>query len=311
MQFNQTASVPQLYRGDDGDSTHTKLPYYLLPQGTQSPPASIGFADSWGKYGGTYIFLEEPLAPGTEGAFAAAAWAFLADPRMQGTRFVWFDTPNGSGLLTGIPIQVYQPGGTGAYATGFQVTFPFRNIGLVMGANAAVAQDAAASTFTFTGATAASIYLSAKSGRVRIAATGAITLPMAGTLAGCLQLGVDLTAQNLDDLDVGLRYFYAEPPDSGSPSTAESGNSFFLSSLRYPVFNGGISLYPNLDPLAPLDGSRTFFAFNASDAGGTSDAGATATSRWATGAGALSMRTGHEAGGSSRKMATMGALARL
>ncbi|HYP20799.1 MAG TPA: hypothetical protein VEY08_12055, partial [Chloroflexia bacterium] len=130
MQFSQTNAVPQLYQASDNGAATPGTLLYLLPKGTTPPGSTIPFVAAWTTYQGTYIFLEQPLTSGTEQTFANNAWTFINDPRRQGTRFVWFNQPAGSGPLSGTAIAVYQPTGSQSYATGFPVTFPFQNVSL-------------------------------------------------------------------------------------------------------------------------------------------------------------------------------------
>ncbi len=276
MQFSQTAAVPQLYQATDNGAAAPGTVLYLLPQNTQSLPAAISFAAAWNLYTGVYIFLESALAPGTEQAFAQAAWNFLSDPRQQSTRFAWFNPPDSSGLLTGPTIGVYQPGGgppgPGSMTSGTAL-FSFQNVLVSIGRNTPVAADVGNFAFTFTNSS--TISLNAAWGSVTAGTVGAaVQLPLAGNLAGCLQFSVVLSGADLDSLDVGLRYFYAVPPDLQNPQAAAPGNAFFLASLLYPVFNPAptLTLYPNLDPLAPLVPTRTFLAFSGADAGQTGTA---------------------------------------
>ncbi|HEX9002909.1 MAG TPA: hypothetical protein VGB07_23575 [Blastocatellia bacterium] len=283
MQFSQTTDVPQLYLASGAGSPASGTLLYLLPQNAASTPTPISFADSWNKFSGTYIFLEEPLAIGNA-VFAAAAWSFLANTRQQGVRFAWINTPDGTNPLTGTTIAAYQTGQSGGnptYATGYPVTFPFQSVTLSMTSKTAITVDDTNFAFGFTQQSTPAIYLSAQFGKVKIygdgnGITSSMTLPLAGNLAGCLQFELELTQQNLTDLDVGLRYFFAVPPELRSPASTPQDGSFDLASLRYPIFNQGLTLYANLDPLAALDASRTFFAFNAADAGQASIAAAAA-----------------------------------
>ncbi|HET6262180.1 MAG TPA: hypothetical protein VFG99_08070, partial [Chloroflexia bacterium] len=154
-----------------------------------------------------------------------------------------------------------------------------QNVSLFIPAKSIIGRDDTNFAFNFTPPAGQKIALSAKSGKLMITAGPPVTLPFNGNLAGCLQFSLQLTQQNLTDLDVGLRYYYAqtsgdagvgEPGEAGEAVEAGADNSFFLSSMRYPLFNQGLTLYANIDPLAPINPSgqmRTFFAFNGADAG--------------------------------------------
>jgi hypothetical protein len=264
MQFERSAAAPELYTAKDAGPSPGAI-LYLLPQGTTGPPATIALIDSWDAWSGTYLFLATPLVTGTEAAFAAAAGAYLADRRMAGVRFVWFDPPELPGLLAGTPIAVYQPAGKDQIATAFAATLSFASLSLVIPTGSLVAIDATAAAFSFTSATAP-IHLTANWSETIVDTLGPeLVLPFTGPFAGCLQFSLQPTLQNLADLDVGLRYFYAVPLDrQASPASAAD---FFLGSLRYPIFAEGLTLYAALDPLAPLEPARSLFAFSPADAG--------------------------------------------
>lgn len=259
MQFTAT-TVPQLYTATGNGTATPGSVLYLLPQATANPPTPLSFGDAWTTYAGTYIFLEAALAAGTEAAFAAAAWAYLADPRKAGTRFAWFQALGTSGILNGTTIAV------AGNVTSAAATFQQQNVTLFVPASSAVAADATNFAFTFTAPSAARpIQLLASWGSAAVDSASAATLPLDDNLAGSLQFTLALTQQNLVDLDVSLRYFYAVPPDPTKPTAPAL--DFLLDSLRYPLFSAGITVYANVDPLAWQNPARTFFAFNGADAG--------------------------------------------
>ncbi|MCB0713702.1 MAG: hypothetical protein KDD67_15350 [Ignavibacteriae bacterium] len=270
MEFKQSTAVPQLYSATENGSAVPGTLLYLLPEGTTDSPGTISFSDSWTAFPGVYIFLEAALAEGTEGTFAVAAWNYLSDPRVNGTRFVWFEQPEGTSILSGIPIQVYQPVGSSGYATSFSVTIPFRNVAISIPAGTTVEQDESNVAFTFQQKSGSTIQLTAAWGESSIDTAGTLTIPFTDSLAGSVQFSISPSKTDLDDLDVGLRYFYAQPFNLSTPNEAASDDSFFLSSLRYPIFAATLTLYGNFDPLAPLNETRTFLAFNGSDAGNAS-----------------------------------------
>ncbi|HYN84643.1 MAG TPA: hypothetical protein VER32_05275 [Pyrinomonadaceae bacterium] len=279
MQFSQSGTeVPQLYfAADNGDAAPRTL-LYLLPQDATDAPAAIAFADSWSSFSGTYVFLEAPLPAGTESAFASAAWAYLADPRESGARFAWLGALDASGILAGTTVAVSQPQGKGADVTSFPVSFALGSVSLGVPAGTTVSPDAANFAFTFTPPAGQTLSLLAAWGAHSAGTTGAsLTLPFTTHLAGCLLFTLQLTEQNQTDLDVSLRYFYAEPLDAANPGATSSDGSFFLASLRYPVFAQTLALYASLDPLAPLAPARTFLAFNGADAGQAGEAAAVAS----------------------------------
>ncbi|HEV2448333.1 MAG TPA: hypothetical protein VGS58_20515, partial [Candidatus Sulfopaludibacter sp.] len=264
MQFQALSPESLLFCASDGNGNTNLALLYLLPAGTASPPSTISFEESWSGQG-TYLFLEQPLDTGQASAFADAAWNFLEAPHMVYTRFVWFNQPQPGAGLAGTNLAVYQPA-TGSYATAFQADFVFQNTSLIVAANTAIAPDLTNFAFVLTQTGGNSIYLSADWGMAPVNSLGAtLTIPFTGSLAGCLQFSANLSLQNLADLDAGLRYYYAEVAGLEDPS--QITQSFFLDSLRFPIFSAAVQLYANLDPLAPLAPARSFFAFNAADAG--------------------------------------------
>ncbi|HEX8689034.1 MAG TPA: hypothetical protein VF729_02200, partial [Solirubrobacterales bacterium] len=261
MEFRQDVDVTELYRPEAPAPAGGLV--YLLPRGTPNPPATLTFADSWTACRGAYLLLEEPVPAGGGRAFADAAWAFLEDRRLAGTRFAWLEVP-AAGLAGGAAIQV-EGSGAGAVLA-FPASLPLGSIAVEAAAGTAVGQDLAATAFTFTAAASGGLALSAQWGAARVGVlSSAMTLPLTGEHAGCLQFGAHLQPADLDAIDAGLRFFYALPPEPESPQAPAS--EFFLSSLRVPLLSAATRLHGNVDPLAPLDGARTFFAFDGTDAG--------------------------------------------
>jgi hypothetical protein len=252
-------SVPWLYVPTPGPPAGGWV--YLLAQDAGSTPRTIAFADSWNAFDGAYLFLPQPLAPGTEAEFVATAWAFLGDRRLSGTRLAWVQPPRDGGPMEGVALQVAPAEGPGTRIA-FGLTIPFGSLGLFLDAGSAVSQDEANVAFVFTGTGTRSSRLRADWGTTWVGApVSTVTLPLTGSLAGCLQLTLRLGLDDLDTLDVGLRFFYAVPPDAAHAA------DFFLDSLRYPLFAEALTLYANLDPLAVLAADRTFLAFDGADAG--------------------------------------------
>ncbi len=261
MELLQNDTVPELYLPSPAPPGGALA--YLLPRGSQAPPAKLSLEESWAQWPGAYLFLVAPVAAGTEAAFADAAWAFLADRRLAGTRFAWLQVPPPPGLVSGTTIQVQGSGSSTSLA--FAATLPLVSLELGLAAGTAVELDSAAEAFRFSATKPGGIGLSADWGNAAAGSvTGPATLPLNGPLAGCLQAAIAFATADLATIDAGLRFFYAAPPRS--PSTPATPN-FFLDSLRLPLFAAGLNLYANLDPLAPLTPARSFFAFHGADAG--------------------------------------------
>jgi hypothetical protein len=87
-----------------------------------------------------------------------------------------------------------------------------------------------------------------------------VELPLTVDGQGSLQFNVALDEDNLDALDVGLRYFY-RGVDATSPVRTQ----------RYPVFNPGsrgkVRLRAYVDRYALADVTRTYYAFQRDDSG--------------------------------------------
>lgn len=261
MEFLQT-SVPELYLPNPSPSGSGLA--YLLPRHTAGPPASLTPAESWGSWPGAYLFLSQPLAAGAEAAFAAAAWNFLEDPRLAGARFAWLETPEPPALFAGPAIQVT---GTGSKAaTAVPAAVPLGDLAVNMDAGTAITLGGDETAFEFTPAAAGGLRLTSQWGSAEVGSTGPkATLPLSGPLAGCLQFAVTFGLDDPTAIDTGMRWFYAIPPDPENPEAP--AEDFFLESLRVPLLAGERTLYASLDPLAPLEGERTYLAFAAADAG--------------------------------------------
>jgi len=263
MQFDQT-SVPQLYSASGNGTAVPGTILFLLPRSTPALLPSIPFPDSW-TLSGTYIFLEQALAAGTEEEFAEATWQYLADPRMAGAKFAWFSWPSATGPVSGTVIPIVST--TNGFATAHLVEFALQNVSVVIAMETAVAIDETNFTFNFAQADS-SIFLAVDG--VQAGTVGAtMTIPFTDALSGCLEFAIVWTEEELATVNAGLQFYYASTELPGA-----------LSSLSYPIFNDGLTLYANIDPLAALTPARTFFAFTASDAGQTSPAAAPAVASY-------------------------------
>lgn len=274
MQFIQS-SIKELYYSDANTSSPSSPNpqlWFLLPETSGTLPDQIPVDDSWNIYTkGFYIFLDEVLIEANQLSFVQSAWPYLADPSLQGPRFAWFSNPNtAQGGLVGNTISIYLPAGSQQYKTSQSSSFNYQNISFFIGDNCPLTfnSDNSFSIAPNENVTD-SIYVSAGWGQTILPVTGAVRLPLDGGLSGCLQFPVQVgQTGGVSDfalLDVGLRYFYPTP--LGGSGTDEDG--IWLTSLRYPVFNeaqSAVTIYGNLDPLS-IDDSRSYFAFNASDAG--------------------------------------------
>lgn len=262
MQFLAT-SEPLLFAAQSEDGTVSPSVLYLLPRSVTDPPATLSFEQTWTGTG-CYLFLAAELAAGQDAAFAAAAWTYLADPRTDGVRFVWVQ-PFEAGLpLAGTWLGVYQPAGSQQWLTGHLVDFSLASVDILLPMNSVIGTGD--SSFTFTPPAGQTVGVSAAWGGAPAGTvTGPVSVALTGAGAGALRFPIELTEADQTALDVGLRWYYAYPDGAGD-------QQFFLSSYRYPLLAQTVTLYAQLHPLAPLDGSRSYLAFTAADAGQTGPA---------------------------------------
>lgn len=277
MQFNQASStVPNLYYSDANPvssppSSITPQVWFLLPL-TGNLPTKISVADSWNIYtSGVYIFLDEALDQTKEFSFARAVQRYFRDLNLTSARFAWFSNPNQGnaskpqGGLIGNSISIGRHNWTSQ-----QARFNFQNISLTFVTGCPVTLNTDDSFNISLAASKSPIFVSPDGGQTMLPVTQPVRLPLSGELSGCLQfplqIGQTEGVSDLALLDVGLRYFYPTPKNG----TGAGDNVTELTSLRYPVFDESppptVTVYGNLDPLS-TDDSRTYFAFNASDAG--------------------------------------------
>jgi hypothetical protein len=141
--------------------------------------------------------------------------------------FAWVDDPNASNLnliylvIGGTPGTPSDPDNA---FIGSQQTFQYRNLGLYISQNCPVS-DPANDQFSIANEQVNPIFLTSTL-KPNLGVVGAAAyLPLTGEGTGCLQFQVTLQEADIDQLDVGLRYF------------VDQANSSNLSSQRYPIFN--------------------------------------------------------------------------
>jgi hypothetical protein len=269
ISFTQSAGCPQLYLSGPRLA-------FLLPRGAAPSPPNL--AAGWDAGApGCYLFLAAPPAPEQHAALAAAAWAWLEQRRNQGARLAWVANPTAIGQgLRGHILALARDGAAWRTDRLTQIELGGLLLLIAKGSAVALAPDSAALTIA-PRTSGSSALLSASGARYLLA--GPLTLPLAGPLAGCLRGTLTLAnagiPDRLADLNAGLRVFVPDPalPAGDGPS--------FVTSLRYPLlspdpadwarYGRDLALYPTLDPLAPLDADRTFFAFVGPDGAAPAD----------------------------------------
>ncbi|MDT3395912.1 hypothetical protein RKE29_04510 [Streptomyces sp. B1866] len=290
MYFAQTSDEPLLFTARDDAGTESRRILYLLPKETANPPERYGFDESW-QAPGVYVVFADPLPAGRDQRFAQAAWAYLSDPAAAGTRFLWLAPFREGALLSGTRIAVRR---SGQHAlTSRQAVHRLGSVSVVLPARSTVEPGADSASFTFTPLSGQRVRVTAGWGGTPVGTGGAsLSVPLWGTPAGCLRFALTLTEADLTALDAGLRYYYADPEGTGGDQAAGDGAEdagFDLASYRYPVFAfpgsaqvKDITVYAQLNPLAPLDADRSYLAFDPSDAGQTGPAPAALASYYRT-----------------------------
>lgn len=263
MQFRQSQGVPKLYWGADMGSspvTATTSPTvgFLLPEGySGSLPTTIDFPTSWqtlyGSGYGCYLFLDQPVPAGQEQTLATNIWNYIASSAAASNEFwrmFWISDPTAASPASGIQLQ--PPGQDTnwtvtnrpvfAFSANYEVTFE-------KGTLAFPATDGSATIdFKQPFGSFSYIYLTANGSPLQ-EVTSFVSLPFTGTGMGALSFTMQLQNADFDTLDFGLRYYYGQVGGS-------------IASLRYPLFvPTGILFTLSIDPLAPIDPSRTFWAF--------------------------------------------------
>lgn len=242
----------------------------FFPFGAQ--PSTVGIDQGWSENAGVYIFLNADRGQFDEPAFLLALRVLLNDPAWRNTRVLWIANP-------AAPLGQWHVDGLAGTRNGDAVDravfFDFRNFSL------GVARGAAASVSN-------GVLQINQAGGFRLLVSGSphltdigdtLLVPFTGDSAGCLQfrltLGLPDASQryeHLETLDIAFRMFLKDgdfPVDDAN---------FFMRALRYPLFpEQDVSEYAeplrfqvSLDPLNPLNGTRTCFVVQKPTAAGAS-----------------------------------------
>jgi len=229
---------------------------YLAPKGA-TVPDTFGVADALNTYQGWFVLF--PDLPTDPTVFIQQAQIYLANPARAGALIAWFSNPDqaAQGLAAWILTAPRVSGKPVAVTRAGLLQFSNLTLSLTPGTVVSVAADGDGLAFTANGGTnALSVTPAGQPKPVILPLTGTVSLALVAPAAtnGCFNFGLALDDGAATALDVGLRMFTA-PPGGGYAATT-----------RYPVFelaqvSGGAALAATLDPLAPLDEGRSFFAF--------------------------------------------------
>lgn len=258
-----------LYIPDNAKATSARVGF-LFPAGFPNPPQSVALEDSLLKYPqGVYLFFAalpyDATNPDLLKRFIQAVHTYLNDLMLPGVRFVWLTNPQDfSTGLVGTPLQVTMQGNYAVTrrATALQLA-PNINLRISGGTQIVADSDGTKLVGIATAAAPLAIIVTPQGSQPQTVLPlqdNMLTIAMLGNSvsAGCFGLGLPVDGEGLTALDIGLRYF---TPDLNLDTPG------YVQSFRYPLFNPApgstVVLIALLDPLAPLDATRTYFGFAA------------------------------------------------
>ena len=260
-----------VYVADPGRAAAARCAFIATSPSSELPPA-LTLADALGSQPGAFLFVPalpyDPLDPQVIGSFAAAVLAFLAGQAERLTKFAWIANPAGA---------AHGPGGLAAMtlaaiSDGARVTVPWAgylalapNVTLRVAGGTAITVATDGAGLILTGSPDPNVLLVTPRGQApqrQIALTTDTTMPILLSPAtdGCLSFAIAPAESDLGALGAGLRYFVTDLAADQAPG----GGLGFTEALSYPVFAAGTTPLPLtavVDPLAPLDSSRSMFSF--------------------------------------------------
>jgi hypothetical protein len=283
--FKKLQSNDPLYFLQEADDTMTVPNYCIafLPDGTLAS-TELSLADTWTLHSGIYLFLKAAKSSLNQSALVDSVRRLLKELGNRPIRLLWLENPAdpiASWRYNSLSLNPSPGTSNAAEHTVADPTFlAFRNYGLFIAGDSSVTLNDGRDGLLFRRETAnpQGFYLSTGFDTVRLyGIADAIELSFAGAIAGCLQ--TTLTIQKPEDsqgdagyseltaLDIGFRLFFRDANQSGSE------NAFAIATTRYPFlledgdalphYPANLTLVPTLDPLNPLDGTRTYFGFGA------------------------------------------------
>jgi hypothetical protein len=224
-----------------------------------SPGAGLGptvtLAQTWTDEAGLYLFLGGAVAD--TAAFQAALRSWLAGlPSSSATRMVWLANPaEPTAIWQARPLGIVGPAGQEVTRTRLDIDYGGMIAVIAGGARVGLATAASGWGFSFAAEPCARLF--APDG-VLEADGGVALLTFAAGAVGCWRFPVRLEAgvpgsapSGLEQLGAGIRFFAEEPADS----------TIRTLSLRPLIQAGATSIWATLDPLRPLDPSRTRLSF--------------------------------------------------
>lgn len=246
---------------------------FLPDHEADSLGTSITLSASWTQIPGIYLFLGEEIADET--GFVSDVRSFVGSRTI---RFMWIENPTvrtSQWSVSFIPLSQAQGALQATVSLTARLVFRNYSLSLAKGCEVAIQildmscgrpnpQDTeriASFVFTKPGGVDDEILFLTNSGNETLQTGNSMTIPFSGDRAGSvsfhlvLEAGSDTVKSGLEKLDAGCRYYV---DDYNWPGYG------YLQSLHYPILKvpeTGISLYCSLDPLNPLDYTRTFMNF--------------------------------------------------
>lgn len=219
---------------------------------------TLTLQQSWTSSPGIYLFLGQAVTDPQALAQAVRGYAG-ADP----VRFLFIQNPaDASSQWRAAQVQATVDAGTGLGTVYRAARINFGGYTLGIGRGCPVAIDSAGEGFTVTQAAAGAVFVQTPGGTATLAATGTLSLPLAGNAPGTLGADVPVPAAQWGALDACLRFFVDDPDQPG-----------YLRGLACPVLTpptAGLTLHAQLDPVSPLSPDRSILRFlDAGGGGGT------------------------------------------
>ena len=211
---------------------------------------SLTLNATWTTNPGLYLFLGEAIAD--QATLVTAVRGYVGTRAVQ---LLWIANPRDE-------VASWRASEIDVDPATHTVTPPadigFRNFTLAMGAGCTVGLNGGSDALVVTAASGATISLLTGFGSDSLAAGSTVTIPFSGGAAGTLGFSIGMTDAQLAQLDPGCRYFFR---DGASPVPGA------VASVRFPVTALGtasITLYASLDPVNPINPTRSAFNFLAS-----------------------------------------------
>ena len=221
---------------------------------------SLTLKETWQIGEGCYLFLSQ--TPSDQTQFVNNLVAYLTPSFYQQAVFLWIENPiDHYSLWQTSFIPLFKSANSPYSATLSQfVAFEWNNFCVYLIEGSILTLNTEGNGFSITPVSPqnyAAYWTVESEGGIPNNIKGAIQLPFSGSKSGTLSFALETAEKEFDALDVGCRFFV---DNTHFPKVG------FLQSLRYPIFHlpTSLSLISYLDPLSPLNPTRTYFSFETS-----------------------------------------------